>query len=300
MKRKAQTEILLNDLQEIKNKIYKVCRKCKCVNLTKCIERSTLCTSDSAIKTLCERNGADFSSYISIRNNIIELNMGFVVQRASSLGYDSTCVADMIQQGVLGMLRAIDMFDVNRGATFLTYAFHHIKKSMLMYARDNNIVRRKGHIQDLVNKANTIVDRMLQDMNSTKLTINMVKKELVKNGYSIPKSSSGARWLDDVIEDIMYELEVPGDDNIINSVEEQDDINNFYEIMIDNLDNRLGGLPIKIQQMIKMRFGIGSYTKPMNLIEVASILNVTKQYVDKKVTTFFIKNSKLLQNDILY
>lgn len=87
------------------------------------------------------------------RNRLIEANMRLIVSVAKKYTYSGVPLSDLIQEGVLGLNRAIEKFDYTRGFKFSTYATWWIRLAVTRsIAEKSKIVRIPIHIVELIGK----------------------------------------------------------------------------------------------------------------------------------------------------
>ncbi len=97
-----------------------------------------------------------------------------VIQRFNNRG---EYVDDIFQVGCIGLIKAIDNFDINQGVKFSTYAVPMIIGEIRRYLRDNNSIRVSRSLRDTAYKALQIKE-YLTTMNSKEPTIEEIAKEL--------------------------------------------------------------------------------------------------------------------------
>lgn len=95
------------------------------------------------------------SPTIALRNQIVELNMGLVKKFAYQFSRKSRePFEDLLQVGFLGLIRAIERFDLKKGVAFSSFAVPYIKGEMLHYLRDKTTtVKIPRRWQELENKS---------------------------------------------------------------------------------------------------------------------------------------------------
>lgn len=72
----------------------------------------------------------------SIKDRIIKANLRWVVTIAKQFDYPKSRLEDLINEGNIGLIKAIDKFDTTRGTKFLTFATWYIRQEITMYATD--------------------------------------------------------------------------------------------------------------------------------------------------------------------
>lgn len=97
-----------------------------------------------------------------------------VIQRFNNRGEN---VDDLFQVGCIGLIKAIDNFDLSQGVQFSTYAVPMIIGEIRRYLRDNNAIRVSRSLKDIAYKALHVKERLIND-NSKEPTISEIAKEL--------------------------------------------------------------------------------------------------------------------------
>ncbi|MDR1531040.1 MAG: RNA polymerase sporulation sigma factor SigG [Clostridiales bacterium] len=103
-----------------------------------------------------------------------------IIQRFSNRG---EYIDDIFQVGCIGLIKAIDNFDINQGVQFSTYAVPMIIGEIRRYLRDNNAVRVSRSLRDTAYKALQIKEKLLNET-SREPTIEEIAKEM-----DLPKES---------------------------------------------------------------------------------------------------------------
>ena len=97
-----------------------------------------------------------------------------VIQRFNNRGEN---VDDLFQVGCIGLMKAIDNFDLSQNVKFSTYAVPMIIGEIRRYLRDNNAIRVSRSFRDIAYKALLVRDRLVKD-NNKEPTISQIAKEL--------------------------------------------------------------------------------------------------------------------------
>ena len=128
-----------------------------------------------ATKTVLEYKAANqklFTNYkqnkdLKIRNKILELNLGLV--RKEVYGWLNRCQEnydDLLQVGVLGLIRAIERFDDQKGYAFSSFAMPYIRGEIQHYLRDKGYcVRIPRRFFELKNRSNRIIRQLRDKLN---------------------------------------------------------------------------------------------------------------------------------------
>lgn len=113
----------------------------------------------------------------SSREEFIKGNLRLVlsvIQRFNNRGEN---VDDLFQVGCIGLMKAIDNFDLNQNVKFSTYAVPMIIGEIRRYLRDNNSIRVSRSLRDIAYKALVIRDKLIKD-NNKEPSISQISKEL--------------------------------------------------------------------------------------------------------------------------
>ena len=101
------------------------------------------------------KNGED-----DLREKFIEGNMRLVLSMVQRFKTDKVCADDLFQVGILGLIKAIDNFNVNLNVRFSTYAVPMILGEIKRYIRESSALKVGRGIRDIAYKAMTARDRM--------------------------------------------------------------------------------------------------------------------------------------------
>ncbi|APM38712.1 RNA polymerase sporulation sigma factor SigG [Clostridium kluyveri] len=97
-----------------------------------------------------------------------------VIQRFNNRGEN---VDDLFQVGCIGLIKAIDNFDLSQNVKFSTYAVPMIIGEIRRYLRDNNSIRVSRSLRDIAYKALQVRDKLIRE-NNKEPTISQIAKEL--------------------------------------------------------------------------------------------------------------------------
>lgn len=118
------------------------------------------------------RNGDNEARETFIKGNL-KLVLS-VIQRFNNRGEN---VDDLFQVGCIGLMKAIDNFDLSQNVKFSTYAVPMIIGEIRRYLRDNNSIRVSRSLRDIAYKALLVRDKYLKDTNKEP-TISQISREL--------------------------------------------------------------------------------------------------------------------------
>lgn len=213
------------------------------------------------------------------KDKIIQANLRFVVNVAKKYQNQGLTLSDLISEGNLGLITAVDKFDVDKGYHFISYAVWWIKQSIL-----KAICEKSRMIRLPLNRANEL------------LQIEKVKREIGSNKDGEADIEEIADFLDmdkSRINDLInaskefVSLETPlssdKDANTISDLMEDTKGADPEEVLIDqtlqdSIENVLSTLTEKESNVIRYRFGLNG-ERPHSLKEIGDKYNLTKERI---------------------
>ena len=189
-----------------------------------------------------------------LKNEFVHANQRLVISIAKKYGHHGLTLPDLIQEGNLGLIRAIDTFDYRKGYRFITYAVWWIRQNIVR-ALDckSRTIRKPIHMTDQLNKIVKASNRLLQKC-KREPTLEEIAKETNISLESIENVVQSFR-------DAMYTLiEEHGERMITTSFNHKN--NPVLEDAISSnlsqiIDVVLSDLTSREKEMVKLRFGIG-------------------------------------------
>ena len=206
------------------------------------------------------------------RNKFINGNLRLVLSVIKRFKNRGENVDDLFQIGCIGLMKAIDNFDLNQNVQFSTYAVPMIIGEIRRYLRDNNSIRVSRSIKDLAYKALAVKERILKEENR-EATISELEKIL-----NVPKEEIATSF--DAIQSPIS-LQEPafndGTDNIY-VLDQIKDVKNSDELWAENITvaEAMKKLSEKEKKIISKRFFDGK-----TQMEVAEEIGISQAQVSR-------------------
>ncbi len=214
------------------------------------------------------------------KNKIVNANLRFVINVAKKYQRKGLELEDLISEGNIGLLTAIDKFDVSKGYHFISYAVWWIRQSIL-----KAICEKSRAIRLPQNKANELV-QIERAMKTIKDKVSE-EQEFSEIAAMLNMDASHVRELLEISRDMAsLDADVAGKDNSVTTLGAmlEDKAHVLPEDFVINkemqkdLNNVLSTLKPAEAEVLKMRYGIG-VEKPMSLKEVGDKFNLTKERI---------------------
>ena len=139
---------------------------------------STVITKDLKLESQRLFQKYQGAENLKVRNQIIELNLGLVKKEARHwMNQCSENYEDLLQVGCLGLIRAIERFDLKRGAAFSSFAIPYIRGEIQHYLRDKGYsIRIPRRCLELKRRANKIIRELRNQLNRQPTNLEIAKK----------------------------------------------------------------------------------------------------------------------------
>ena len=215
---------------------------------------------------------------INARNKLITHNMRLVVSIARKYKGVGIAFQDLVQEGSIGLMKAAEKFDPERGFKFSTYATYWIQQTISRaIAEQNRVIRIPTHIVEMSGKIKKAIDVLTQELRRVPtntqiahfLNIEVSKVKEIREAMNdtlsldVPVNEDDDAVMSDLVQDTRFKT----------PEESYDEIDRHEQI-----EKVLGTLTDKEAKIIKMRFGLDD-GQPKTLTEIGKVFGCSKEWI---------------------
>jgi RNA polymerase primary sigma factor len=216
---------------------------------------------------------------IAARNKLVSSNLRFVVNVAKKYQGQGLPLADLISEGNIGLLKAVERYEVERGYHFISYAVWWIRQTIL-----KAICEKSRMIRLPLNRVNDLVQiekarKIIQGSPNAEEEIKEIAQFLNMDAAQVAEILSISREMISLENPLSANKETsPLEDFIEDDSYKAPDQCAMESLLHDDIETMLKSLNHKEAEIIRFRYGLGD-NSPMSLKEIGDRFNLTKERI---------------------
>ncbi|MFK4784730.1 RNA polymerase sigma factor RpoD/SigA [Fusobacterium sp. MFO224] len=229
------------------------------------------------------------------KNQLIVCNLRLVVSVAKNYMSKGMNFIDLISEGNLGLIHAIDKFDLSKGYRFSTYAVWWIKQSITKAViNKGREIRIPSYKYDLFNKVNKVIMR-----NFVKNGMYITEEEIAKEiGVTVKKVKDIMQEFQEILSLNMEVGEnIYLEDTLVNSSSKNLEEKIIEKLGIERVHEILNTLELREKEILKRRYGLDGYDIS-TLEEIGEEFNITRERVRQLEKKTLLKLRKKYNKDL--
>lgn len=227
------------------------------------------------------------------RKKLVLTNLRFVVHIANKYKNVPVSMLDLINEGNIGLIEAINCYDINKGTNILSYAVWKIRQNIMLFLyKQNSLIRlplnkiidinnlRKAEQRYLEENGLVPTDEDLSLILEKNINYISLLRKLSKDSVEVSSSGNDNTQYYDAVDTLQYTPEK---------------VTANHEL-VGKLESLVGDLIPVEKQIIEMRFALNTYEKQHSLQEVSDHLSLSRESVRKIEKKVLEKLKKLAES----
>ncbi|MCS7063114.1 MAG: RNA polymerase sigma factor RpoD/SigA [Methylacidiphilales bacterium] len=233
------------------------------------------------------------------RNRMIQANLRLVVKIAHEYSRYGMPLVDLVSEGNLGLMKAVDRFDPDKGGKLSTYAAWWIRQSIKRaLANQGKTIRLPVHLVDKIARMRRVAMQLAEELDREP-----TDEELAEELFTTPQKIAKLRMATMRPSSLDAALTQESDSATLGDILADESVKDpSYDLVMDNLKDRLAEILPKLdpreQKILKLRFGLGTQDgKEMTLEEIGKKFNVTRERIRQLQKIALEKLRKILEEE---